>query len=317
VKNSGGVVVQQGQLTVNATPIVQFLKPSTTSGTDYAAQAGNAWDFNDASNVTSFTRTSVSVANGLMNVNTPSAPLPAGADPVIYLNVPQQITNASAYRYLSYRIYTQWPWQEIPNGMIVRWIWGIPVGCDLVSNQIPFDVGWQTYSVDLSDPYNGAVIQKGGNCPAGTPSSWSTTSTIERIRFKPNENALGQNMFQQVDWVRLTQVDQVSHGTVFPIQVSLNKSLSGVNFTFYYTDDLRNPSQQRVVLYQNPAPNPTGPNRLYLPLVLRNVTAGTTSGPGYLWDTTAVAPGQYYVCVVADDGYNSATYCSDAPVNVS
>lgn len=313
---AGATIIQQGQVVVNSAPIVQFQSPSRTSGVDYATQAGNAWDFNDPSNTTLITRTNAWYANGYLNVSTPSAPLPTGADPVIYLNVPQAINNPGVYRYLTYRIYTQWPWQEIANGMIVRWIWGMANGCDLVSNQIPFDVGWQTYSVDLTDPYNGAVIQAGGNCPPGTPTSWSTTPQITRLRFKPNENALGQNLFQQIDWIRLTQVDQVARGTPYAIQIALNKPPAGVALNYYYTTTTQQPTQHSALQYTGSSSPPAGPSLLFLPMVFRNFSTGAANGISYLWDTGTVTPGQYYICVVANDGYNTTTFCSDAPLNV-
>ncbi len=316
VKNNSGTIVQQGQLKVNATPIVEFVKPSPTSGADYATQAGNPWDFSDPADIPSVVRASVSYSNGLVNVTSPSGDPVWGADPILYLNMPHSITNAAAYRYLSYRINTQWPWQDMAHGMLVRWIWGIPGGCDLVSSPIPFDVGWQTYWIDFAVPFNNNIISKGDNCPANTPTSWSTTPEVLRIRFDPNENCLGQDLFQQIDWVYLTQVDQATRATPFPIQISLNKPPQGIAFNYYYTTNPQQPTQHVASQYAASPPPPAGSHRLYLPLTLKSTNLATSSLT-FLWNTSSVTPGTYFICVAADDTKNQATYCSDAPVQVN
>lgn len=307
-------------LIINQVPIAVFNRPSFTSGTDYATQAGNTWDFNDTADATLILNAAFSFSNGLLNLTTASV-APGGADPIIYLNTPQQIANGSLYRYLTFRMYTQWPWQNVPNGMVVRWIWSIPGGCELVSNDIPFDVGWQTYTVDLSDPFNGSVEQTGGSCPPG-PLSWSTSGPIVRLRFDPNENALGASLFQQLDWIRLTQVDRVTHGIPFPIQISLNKPAQGISFNFYYTDNLQSPTQHAASTYIPPSPSPA-PYHLYLPMAFQSFGSSdlppVVNGVTFTWDTTSVTPNTssgYYICVTANDGYNQATYCSEAPVLV-
>jgi hypothetical protein len=37
----------------------------------------------------------------------------------------------------------------------------------------------------------------------------------------------------------------------------------------------------------------------------------------FYWDTDAVTPGTYYICTTLADPYNLATYCSEAPVEVT
>ncbi len=303
-------------ITVNQAPVATFSRPSFTSGVDYATQAGNAWDFDDGADVSQTYNLSWSLGGGVMNMTTAPGSLPAGADPYIYLNAPQPIASGSQYRYLTFRLNTQWPIQRFGGGTLVRWVWGMSNGCQLVSQDIPYDVGWQTLTIDLSDSYNGSVEQSGGPCGPG-PFSWSSSGPITSLRFDPNENVLGANLSQQLDWIRLTQVDKVAHGTPFPVQISLNKSPQGVSTTFYYTTNRQQPTQHVASQYvASPPPPPAGSHRLYLPLTL-NSTNVAADGPAFLWNTTSVASGSYYVCVVADDTLNQATYCSDAPVQVN
>jgi hypothetical protein len=58
----------------------------------------------------------------------------------------------------------------------------------------------------------------------------------------------------------------------------------------------------------------------YIPFVSRNYYQlefpPVENGVNFSWNTASVTPGEYYPCVVLDDGFNQATYCSDAPVKV-
>jgi hypothetical protein len=46
-------------------------------------------------------------------------------------------------------------WQDVNKGWIARWIWQTSDNCFEVTNDIPFDTGWQTLEVDLHDPLEG------------------------------------------------------------------------------------------------------------------------------------------------------------------
>jgi hypothetical protein len=325
VKNSGSAV-QTGTVTVTQTPVANFVRPSFISGQDYGVTAGDPWDFGNPNDVGEiFDFASYSIQNGVITLITNSG---TNVDARIELNVPLQITeNPNPYRYLSFRMNTADAIQNVTDGMIVRWIWRRPgpgpADCYLVSLDIPYDVGWQTYSIDLYNPANGTAIGVGGSC-SGVSTTWQNNpQPVIRMRFDPNENVLGHPLTQQIDWIKLTQVDRVPAGTPFPIQISLNQPVASVPVrNFYYTDDLNNPTKFVAAPYN--APPPTGPFSVYLPSVLRNFAAAIDALPvpdlTYLWNTTGVAPGTYYTCVHVEDAgqTNSAnsTYCSEAPVIV-
>ena len=311
---------------VNQTPIVQFESPSPFSGDDYATLAGNPWDMDSSADVTSTECTSGSFAGGLLSLDTPtgSAQPPscetAGiSDPKLQLNAPVQ-ADTSEYRYLTYRMRTVDPWQNVPDGMIIRWIWsiqhtnGFPDSrCHLVSQDIPFDIGWQIESIDLHHVFNGSVEEHSTGCPP-EPLTWLNTSPVLDMRFDPNENILGYTLHQEIDWIRLTKVDAVTRGNAYVVEIDLSKQTSLVNLEFFYTDDpTNNPTKFPALQYFH-----SGAFKLYLPQITLHTDGSplNTTSFTYLWDTSGVPLGSYYICATADDGLNQGTYCSLAPVKV-
>jgi hypothetical protein len=195
------------------------------------------------------------------------------------------------------------------------------VDCIFVSREVPLDVGWSTYSVDLFDSWNGMPIE-------ASPSDcrrvhWKDeTGYVYFFRFDPNENVTSSTFHQEVDWIRLTQVDRVERGLVFPIKVLLNvprETLKSIDF--YYSNNLNEPTQTPAESSQiTRVEVENAPYRVYVPVNLTGgydpFIAGLPADVVYSWDTSNVAPGEYYLCARVDDGYNQSTYCSDAPVKV-
>jgi hypothetical protein len=374
-------------LVINQMPVVTFDKPSYTSGTDYATQQGNPWDFSDAAD-TPIVRSEAQPGalqwfyqDGVLDLTTPSGTQVADVDPQVYLNTPEPF-NGNQYRYLTFRMYTEWfdlagnyiPWPNGTDGMMARWIWITPslAGdpnqiCAYVGEDIPYDIGWQTYTVDLFDIAGlGGVVEALGNvpphCPAEVSSvSWATTTGIDQVRFDPNENVTqmidpitgGGPFHQQLDWIKLTSVDQGTQGEAFPIKLSVNKPMQQDQFTFYYTTDRAQPTQNPAVILNEQPPEPEQ-LAFFLPFVgvdrMPPITypapqstaakplwgkahASPTTPPltratyeptdddasselTFWWDTTSVPAAQYYLCVSANDGLNNVMYCSEAPLNI-
>ena len=152
---------------------------------------------------------------------------------------------------------------------------------------------------------------KVGECPSGL-SNWLNSTPALEVRFDPNENALGQTLHQELDWIKLTKMNRAIRGTSYPLELSLNKPWSGlVAFTFYYTSNLSNP-QQQVLRLASQVSLPAG-FKVFLPTTYGGL--GTSSMQNkFLWDTSTVSPGDYYICVSVDDGLNQAVYCSETPV---
>jgi hypothetical protein len=338
VKN-GSTVLESGDFFVNQTPIARFARPSFTSGEDYATAAGNPWDFSDGSDVSQINDMSASFSDGVIKLETPPG---TTLDPILELNSPRPIAHSGDYRYLSFRMYTAGEVQNVPEGMIARWIWRIPGSsgrpgfeCHLVGHDIPFDVGWKTYTVDLSDPFNGLAEETAGEC-SGLPKHWLDSSPVLSMRFDPNETIMDQPMNQQIDWMLLTKPDQVVKGQAFPIQISLNKPPQEIKeVTFYYTDDLSQPTKFPAEAFSQAASTGASPetvapesgqvqfavnSRIFLPMSLRNYSdlkfTPVPNGVNFGWNTASVSPGEYHVCAVVEDSYNQATYCSEAAMQV-
>ena len=310
-----------GTVEINQAPIVQISRPSFTSGASYGSQIGNPWDMSDSQDATTDCMAS-SIQNGLLVMDTPSfenqpGPCVSGniSDPKVFLNSPQQV-NTSEYRYFTFKMKTDGALQKFGKGMMARFIWAIN-SCDMVSLDMPYDVGWNTLSIDLYDPIAGNAVQwYGTSCPAG-PISWRSNQTVGQFRFDPNENISGSTFHQELDWVSLNKVDQVKRGNRFPLGVSVNKATNLVSLSYYYTTTITDTKQH--VIYIAPTggstPRPSAAHYLFLPTVAKDYDPSLSGNT--LWDTTNVAAGTYYICVEANDGLNSGIFCSEAPVNVT
>lgn len=331
------IIESKEKLTINQTPIVIFANPSFYSGVDYSTQAGNPWDFQDTGDASSVQGTSYYFGNGVLDMVTQSSS--GGADPKIFLRTPQDIEDSREYRYLSFRMFTQGPWQNTPQGMIGRWIWTQPVSgnnaCHRVSHDIPLDVGWQIYWIDLSDSFTGSAEEVAGSCE-GLGLHWLDSHPINKLRFDPNENILGIPLHQQLDWIRLTKVVSVTKGTSFPIRIGINKPPMEVSsITYYYTDDVSDPTQNRAKEFLGISSHKylSGgsfqdegllsselQHAIMLPITMKNFVPEdipfVENGVTFNWDTSAVEPGEYYICVLASDDHNEGTYCSEAPMRV-
>jgi hypothetical protein len=271
--------------------------------------------------------------DGMLHLNTPTgAAQPLGcwggvaygspiSDPRVVLNTPVPF-KSNEYRYLSFRMYTEGPWQDLVRGMMARWIWTVqgPGGnCTYVSQDIPFDVGWQTYTIDLFDAFNGSPETVSGGCPA---TSWKDSGTVVGLRFDPNESILGYPLNQKIDWIKLHKEDRSPQGSNFPIKIFLNKSPSEMQISYFYTTDPNNhPTQQLAQALPSPPPLGVGKQQysLFLPLVTSLYDPSFIPPPHsvtFHWDTSKVNTGIYYICISASDSLNQTTYCSDTPAIV-
>ncbi|MBN1373040.1 MAG: hypothetical protein JW987_13970 [Anaerolineaceae bacterium] len=327
LKNTGGSTVQSGQITINAAPIVNFAKPSPTGGAGYS---GADWSMQTSASVSAITCTSYNFSGGLLNLSTldkastsPNCVSGGVNDPIIRLNTPLPI-NPNTYRYLTFRMNTDGAWQNVPHGMVARLVWktqgtgGSNTFCDQVSQDIPFDVGWNTYTVDLWDSFEGSSEQNAGLCPGLR--SWLASGNILELRFDPNENELGRTLNQNIDFIYLAEEEKVPRGSDYLFELTLNKTLGQLqSYSFYYTTDRNVPIQNsaNVSLFA-PAPpqSPPGPYRLYLPAVINGASGMQGNGTLFVWKTNLVTAGTYYLCMKANDGLNEAVYCSETPVTV-
>jgi hypothetical protein len=343
VEANGQMTWLAQSLRIVPAPVFRVVKPSMISGEDYATVAGNPWDMSDAGDINSVRCTTAAFANGVLNLDTPR---PAQLDPncrgqlgtigeadaQFYLNTPTPI-DPGRYRYLSMRLNSNGTQQVPADGMITRLLWHNGSGCVLTQQAVPYDVYWQTVMLDLHDPVFGTPEETTG-C---AKSAWRDTGTVPRLRFDPNENWTGNlvpamDFRQQIDWIRLTRMDEVKQGRNFPIQLSFDRDPAELRQieVFYTTnpdDPTRNRANGRVGApgVGQPLPQANGSPRVFLPLLsaLGNTSAAAEGlvpdVPNewiFTWFTSGVTPGEYYICARANDGTNVFVRCSDAPVNV-
>jgi hypothetical protein len=323
--NSGGTAWSEGPLVINAPPQPNITKPSKTSGQDFAqAELGNAWDMAESSDIASAVcLTSGNFSNGIYSAVVPSPICPTGsgnADPIINLNGSQSI-DATKYRYLSYRFYHSGQ-QNVGEGWIARVGWASTTEATIMSRDVIILEDWNTYKLDM---WADDVVDE--SYPSGTR-NW-LASHPNRIRFDPDELAAALAPATiQLDWVKLTAMDEVVQGESFPILYDLNAT-PPVTLTFYYDTDT-DPSNGRTLIgstsklaqsssmevsswsFASLQVRASSNYTTYLPLVARNYF--DCSGNCYRWNTASVSPGIYYVCVDSRDAYNSIYRCSEAPV---
>jgi hypothetical protein len=319
VKVGAGSVQWSSQpLIVDAAPRISFERPSYTSGQSLR------WDMNGPTDiVTAFTRcVNYSFGGGTMDLVTlPPSQLPGScvssgsSDPQIMLAMIAGDIDPKVFRYLTLRVHMDesWQWQDVNRGWMIRWIWSPGGSPFYVSADIAFDVGWQALTIDLHDPAEGTPeycdsVQ--GPCPVV---AWKDLSTVHLLRLDPNENTTSAAFHQFLDFVSLSRMDRIQQGSYFPIQINSSEAIPGLVLSFFYTSDRSSPTQHAVVLAGSPPP-PAGPYRLYLPVLLNG--QGGTPDNSFLWDTSSVAAGVYYICVQAADGVNTVLSCSQAPVEV-
>lgn len=324
-------------LKINQTPIVHFNSPSFYSGQDYATTAGNAWDMDTSDDFDAVHCASYGLDSGKLWLNTPQnteqpsecvgGPPQYVADPKIILNTPVSL-DPTEYRYLTYRLYDSNPWQFVALGSISRWSWAVPgaggssINCYLVSQDIPFDVGWHTYTIDLWDTFGGLAEGWGGNCN-NVSKQWKEAPEIVQFRFDPNENITDHAFYNEIDWIRLTKPIVIPSGTIFDLGLNKFFENDDFNIELFYTNDPQNqPLKHPVVVYTPapPAPSdpPSGPFYTFLPLIVNGLKDPFLEADlEYGWDTTSVLAGEYFICARVDDSYNQAVFCSEASVTVT
>ncbi len=321
-----------------AAPTVRFTSPAGILGEDYATSFGNAWDMVDGSDFMHNNCATVSWENGdaVVVTNYPAA-LPAHckggigeADVQMVLNRPPGEFDAAAYRYLSFRMYINGTQPLVPDGMIGRLIWIARQGngyCFQVSDGIPYRIGWNTYTIDLWNPLYGTPE---ATSPYTTSScskmKWIDSHSVIQVRFDPNENYTGvlfpntvppMAFVQKFAWMRLTKTEQVTIGDILKIGFNLNKDMPNSQVDFFYTNNLSDPTQNPVSTPILSTQDTLAVNPIFLPLIYNYLPEYIEGSQNIPWDTSGATPGEYYICAVANDGYNQTTFCSDAPVKLT
>jgi hypothetical protein len=347
-RNNVDTVWSAGPITINAPPQTTLIKPSTLSGEDYAAaELGGLWDMNSVTDINynlqpweldSKCVDQESFSSGIYSARVlPNCPSGSYySDPIFYIGrlnrghpgLPDPTINTTKFRYLSYRLYHSGE-QNIGEGWISRFGWWQVDGYyttvtqpPVMSRDVMISEGWNEYHIDLwaSDVIDEAY-------PAGTPNWWQ--SQPNRMRFDPDE--LASSLAPAtilLDYIRLTAMDAVKQGDPFSILYTAAGTLP-MTLSFYYTTSpatagtligaiVKASADSKGSDAATPKPAADRPSlplshQVYLPVMHNFLDCGENC---FAWSTTHVATGTYYICINAQDAYNSTYRCSEAPVVV-
>ncbi len=301
VDGSGSPICASVPLEIRQAPILDFKKPSKISGPDYAADVvGDPWGMSNSGDIFFEANISGSSFNSgvydATNIN---------GDPSLHLNVLSNV-NTNDYKYVTFRFKLDGT-QDIGGGWVGRIVWWyIGPGIDAaVTEDMLLYEDWQTYTMNLDE-----VLFEPSN-----PGSWSGSPIVFRI--DPHEISTPNDF--HLDYVLLTGDEQVTAGSPFTIVYDVTPS-SGLSLTFYYDTDT-DPTNGRTLMqaYSGPAP-PLSPNDVFIPLV-NNASSEAEieliDGLHWVWDTSGVSAGTYYVSSTAADGVNITTWYSEIPVIIT
>ncbi len=335
--------VSSGALTIEPAPLLHIDAPSMTSGPDYATvELGVPWDMSDSNSI--FTSNDLyrfphdvespcpCFANGEMYGTVgrfDSNDVSSMGDPFVYLHVNRnKPIDTSKYKYLTYRYkIDRSPWwansgdrlsldtarQVYPAGWLTRVIffseWPHSLSqADSTKAIIVFD-DWNTYQMDLSKG-----VERGyWDSEPQTGGFWTGFKYAFRFDFLEGVDPWPIHL----DDVKLTG-DDVANAS-FAVHWSQVTDAAPKTINFYASQDQTACLRSGTPIYQWQGGGgnlpPTGQYKVFLPLV----TGGTsTGGPdNFVWNTSTVAPGTYYVCAQATDGFNTTTAVSETPVIVS
>lgn len=294
----------QQPLIISHAPQLWFTNPSYLSGPDYATDAGNPWDMDGAGDI----RKTRNIDryhfadNMLYFENT-------GGDPQIELSVPIPI-DTSKYRYLSVRSHSDRQ-NNVDHGTVARLFWHPeaydPNNIGKLENIIVYP-GWQTYSLDLSE----ALLVPGS-------SPWQKQDW-EVFRWDPNENTTGETWYTIIDDIKLTGMPEADTDIQIQFEIE-NPETEEVSLDLYYDTDDQGFNGVYIGAYRSGMSGnqaslrwikDMGDYLIYLPLIARNMCPGDC----YLWNTSQVNEGEYYLYGCLEDGVNRACRYSDVPVKI-
>jgi hypothetical protein len=137
--------------------------------------------------------------------------------------------------------------------------------------------------------------------------------------------AIGGSQYS-VDWVKLTAMDEVQQGERFPIRYALGNNQPNTNIKLYYDADTTPANGHELIWDQatdapsSEAYTPTAAGRfqVFLPEMNKKYYSGLEpcAGNCYLWNTTQIPKGEYYVCAEASDSLNTNYRCSESPIAI-
>jgi hypothetical protein len=195
--------------------------------------------------------------------------------------------DTSRYKHLTFRQFVIGD-ATSRDGISTRFGWrnaDRPSGDSFLSDDLGYSPSiWQTFTFDLDD----AQVDPAVNPPGSyTGQPWS--GRVRALRFDPYEVTSGSQFYY--DYIRLTADDE-----------------SNSRFALAYRLNDRDQDPVTISFFYRSSPGATG-----------GTPIGSTAaslGSAYLWDTTALPNGRYYLYATVDDGYNAVTRQATGPLLV-
>ncbi|MFA7158753.1 MAG: hypothetical protein WC299_05570 [Kiritimatiellia bacterium] len=288
------------KVTITHPPELEFTAPTFTSGSDYATvELGNPWDMTDSSDIyEQLYLSNVSFDNGML-IATADAPILGNeSDAQFYLNTRLsgefKAIDASKYRYLTYRMMVDptgyvnindW----VAKGWLPRVIWfNTSITNDGSEAQgIPMLESWHSYTVDLADR---ALLTTENPYPAQL--GWRELGSVKRIRFDPLEVPVATTF--AIDDIKLCDDNRPANNSYTISWTATDPDSASVTVSLYYG---------------------TLSGSSFSGHLLTTVTQAVGSA-SYVWDSSAVGAGSYYIQAIITDGDNSITRITKVPVVV-
>ncbi|OFW06099.1 MAG: hypothetical protein A3H96_23805 [Acidobacteria bacterium RIFCSPLOWO2_02_FULL_67_36] len=286
--------------TINTPPTIRVTDPSMTTGEDFATTVlGNPWDMSAEGDVQytggdNYTPTNPADFTGgtLNGTNTG-----LGAYISLLFNTNNQTPiDPSKYRYFTLRLKLDCAY-DLAQGSVGRLYWAsqqfIDTATATTSSAWIVWPGWNSYSVDLTPLTFGG--SGGLEDLAASPGRelWTATNK-QHLRFTPHE------------------FTTVCPFHVDDVKLTANPASSGT-FTIKFTGADADGDSVTVDLYRDTDQDPASKT-----LIASGIAA---SAGQYVWNTTAVPAGTYYIYAEASDGsgsgFNTVGSYSDAPVVVA
>lgn len=276
---------------INHPPRIEVTDPSPTTGQDFATTVlGNPWDMSDPADVQltgydyftppSFTGGTMVATNHLND--DPSVTL------LYYSNNGVPI-DTSKYRYLTYRFQVDGPF-DLGLGSVARFFWtsnSLMSGAT-ASSTLPIIVweGMNSYTIDLATLTTGP---DGGIEPLGGVETW-TSGHKRHFRFDPHEFPPSRTF--RIDDIKLTA--KPAAATSHTIRFQGSDADGDAATVALYRDTDTNPASGRVVI----------------------ATGIPQSAGQFVWNTSAVPLGEYFIYAESSDGVQTTGRYSTVPIQL-
>ncbi len=285
-----------GNLTVNSLDL-ELLQPDEKGGTDYAeSELNNAWNMDSVSDLTAIYNVDTAILypyNSLIDEAGISHTgnffyfknITGNGDPHYPLLEWEHGIDTTKYLNICFRA---WNGNEASNyNSVARIIWHDPQSSFKEGDDIIMFKGAATYCVDMREN-----IQLEPALPEGSPNPWTSISengdVVNYLRVDLNENE-EEGYYSVLDWVTVRTDHQTD--TTYAIPVKADTSLE-------------------VSLYYTTSKSTSGGT------LIGTLAAGRSSNV-YLWDTTNIPEGRYYIYATVSNNGNSHSYLANGRIEVN